>query len=100
MILFFQPLIQAIMTPIAGRFSDRIDPRYIVTIGMILSGIGVLLLAGLDTGTDLHYIAVTQVFIGLGSALFSAPNTNAIMGSVTAEEYSTSAGIVAVMRQA
>ncbi|HJK11650.1 MAG TPA: MFS transporter, partial [Methanocorpusculum sp.] len=100
MILFFQPLIQAIMTPIAGRFSDRIDPRYIVTIGMILSGIGVLLLAGLDTGTDLHYIAVTQVFIGLGSALFSAPNTNAIMGSVPAEEYSTASGIVAVMRQA
>ena len=99
MIIFFQPLIQAVMTPIAGKLSDRIDPRYIVTVGMLLSAVGVLLLAGLGLATELHYIAVTQVFIGLGSALFAAPNTNAIMGSVPEEEYSTASGIVAVMRQ-
>jgi len=100
MIVFFQPLIQAVMTPIAGKLSDRIDPRYIVTVGMVLSGFGVLLLSGLGLAADLHYIAVTQVFIGLGSALFSAPNTNAIMGAVPEDEYSTASGIVAVMRQA
>lgn len=99
MIIFFQPLIQAIMTPIAGKFSDRIDPRYIVTVGMVLSAVGVLLLAGLGLAAEVHYIAVTQVFIGLGSALFAAPNTNAIMGSVSEDEYSTASGIVAVMRQ-
>ncbi|MDU9376718.1 Riboflavin transporter RibZ [Methanocorpusculaceae archaeon Sp1] len=99
LIVFFQPLIQAIMTPIAGKFSDRVDPRYLVTLGMLLSAVGVLLLSCLAVGTDLHFIAVTQVFIGLGSALFSAPNTNAIMSSVPPAEYSTASSIVAVMRQ-
>lgn len=37
MVIFFQPLIQAVMTPVAGRVSDRVDPRYIVTGGMLLS---------------------------------------------------------------
>lgn len=99
MIIFFQPLIQAVMTPIAGKLSDKIDPRYLVTIGMLLSVVGVALIAGFGLETELHYIAITQMFIGLGSALFSAPNTNAIMGSVSAPEYSTASGIVAVMRQ-
>ncbi len=99
LIVFFQPLIQAFMTPIAGKLSDKIDPRYIVTLGMVLSAVGVLLLAGLTMQTELHYIAVTQICIGLGTSLFSAPNTNAIMGSVSQKEYSTASGTVAVMRQ-
>jgi hypothetical protein len=28
LILYFQPLIRAILTPIAGKLSDKIDPRY------------------------------------------------------------------------
>jgi len=98
-IIFFQPLIQAIMTPIAGKLSDRFDPRYLVTFGMALSAIGVTLLAGLGLTSAVSYIAITQVFIGLGSALFSAPNTNAIMSSVPQDEYSSASSIVAVMRQ-
>lgn len=98
MVIFFQPLIQAVMTPVAGRVSDRVDPRYIVTGGMLLSMVGVLLLAGLGLELDLQYIMVAQVCIGLGSALFVVPNTNAIMGSVQVSEFSAAAGIVAVMR--
>jgi EmrB/QacA subfamily drug resistance transporter len=98
-IIFFQPLIQAIMTPIAGKLSDRFDPRYLVTLGMALSAIGVILLAGLGLTSAVSYIAITQVFIGLGSALFSAPNTNAIMSAVSQNEYSSASSIVAVMRQ-
>ena len=98
-IIFFQPLIQAIMTPIAGKLSDRFDPRYLVTFGMALSAIGVILLAGLGLTAAVSYIAITQVFIGLGSALFSAPNTNAIMSAVSQNEYSSASSIVAVMRQ-
>lgn len=98
-IIFFQPLLQAVMTPIAGKLSDRFDPRYLVTFGMALSAIGVILLAGLGLTSAVSYIAVTQVFIGLGSALFSAPNTNAIMSAVPQKEYSSASSIVAVMRQ-
>ena len=98
-IIFFQPLIQAVMTPIAGKLSDRFDPRYLVTIGMGLSAVGVMLLAGLGLTSAVSYIAITQVFIGLGSALFAAPNTHAIMSSVPQREYSSASSIVAVMRQ-
>lgn len=101
LILLFQPLIQVIMTPVAGKLSDKIDPKYLVTAGMSLTVAGVLLLAGLGFMSDgfASYIAITQVFIGLGAALFAAPNTSDIMSSVPKEEYSTASGIVAVVRQ-
>lgn len=101
LIILFQPLIQAVMTPIAGKLSDKIDPKYLVTIGMSLTVVGVFLLAGLGFMTDgfAQYIALTQVFIGLGAALFAAPNTSDIMSSVPKAEYSTASGIVAVVRQ-
>lgn len=100
-ILLFQPLIQVIMTPIAGRLSDKIDPKYLVTLGMICTVTGLLLLSGLGliSGDVTGYIALTQVFIGLGAALFSAPNTYDLMDSVPPAESSTASGIVAVVRQ-
>ncbi|HJJ97006.1 MAG TPA: hypothetical protein O0X38_05155 [Methanocorpusculum sp.] len=64
---------------------------------MLLSMIGVLLLVGLGLELDLQYIMVAQVCIGLGSALFVAPNTNAIMGSVQVSEFSAAAGMVLSM---
>ncbi|MDO5843611.1 MAG: MFS transporter [Methanocorpusculum sp.] len=101
LIILFQPMIQAVMTPVSGKISDKVDPKYLVTIGMILTLVGVLLLAGLGFMSDgfASYIAITQVFIGLGAALFAAPNTSDIMSSVPKAEYSTASGIVAVVRQ-
>lgn len=101
MIILFQPLVQAVMTPIAGKLSDVINSKYLVTTGMSLTVVGILLLSGLGFvgGEYSSYIAVTQVFIGLGAALFGAPNTSMIMGSVPKEEYSGASGIVSVVRQ-
>ncbi|MEE1135656.1 MAG: MFS transporter [Methanocorpusculum sp.] len=101
MIILFQPLIQVLVTPIAGKLSDKVDAKYLVTIGMVLTVAGLILLSGLGLSMTnvAAYIAVTQVFIGLGAALFSAPNTSSIMGSVAPAEYSMASSVVSVVRQ-
>lgn len=99
-VILFQPIIQAFMTPVAGKISDKTDTKYIATAGMIMTTIGILILTGLgitSTGS-IVLIMVTQTFIGLGTAFFSAPNMSAIMGSVTPKDYSTASGIVTVAR--
>ena len=101
MIMLFQPLIQVITTPIAGKVSDKVDAKYLVTGGMVLTIIGLLILSGLGLSMTnvVGYIMITQVFIGLGAALFSAPNTSTIMGSVKPAEYSMASSVVSVVRQ-
>jgi hypothetical protein len=68
---------------------------------MVLTVAGLILLSGLGLSMTnvAAYIAVTQVFIGLGAALFSAPNTSSIMGSVAPAEYSMASSVVSVVRQ-
>ncbi|HJJ31918.1 MAG TPA: MFS transporter [Methanocorpusculum sp.] len=101
MIILFQPLVQVIVTPIAGKLSDKTDPKYLVTLGMVLTVIGLLCLSclGFFATAVFWLITVSQILIGFGAALFSAPNTATIMNSVSKKEYSTASGIVSVVRQ-
>ena len=101
LIMLFQSLIQVIFTPVTGKLADKIDPKYLATAGMALTIAGLVLLSGIGlSGADARgYIMVIQVLIGLGVALFSAPNTTTIMNSVPKQEYSTASGIIAVVRQ-
>lgn len=100
-IMLFQSLVQVIVTPIAGKLADKIDPKYLATAGMILSVAGLVLLSGIGlSGAESRgYITLIQILIGLGMALFSAPNSATIMSSVPRSEYSTASGIISVVRQ-
>jgi MFS family permease len=93
-----QPVMQAIFTPYAGRLSDRIEPQIVASCGMGLTVIGLALFAFLGEKTSLWFVAATLALHGLGFALFSSPNTNAIMGSVEKRFYGVASGIVSTMR--
>ena len=97
-ILIFQPVTQAIFSPFAGRLSDRIEPQSLSSIGMAFIAAGLLLLVFLKEETSLAYIIVCLLLLGFGIALFSSPNTNAIMSSVERTLYGVASGTTATMR--
>jgi EmrB/QacA subfamily drug resistance transporter len=98
LVLIAQPLVQMLFSPSAGRLSDRLDPGIVASAGMALTTVGLLLLAPIDAGTSLLYIVATQGLLGFGFALFSSPNTNAVMSSVTKRFYGVASGTLASMR--
>lgn len=93
-----QPVVQAIFTPYAGKLSDRVEPQRVASIGMGLTVIGLAAFAFLGEGTGLWFVVAILALHGLGFALFSSPNTNAIMGSVEKRYYGVASGIVSTMR--
>jgi MFS family permease len=99
LLLVIQPLVQAALSPLAGRLSDRIEPRTVASIGMGLTFVGLVLLAFIGAATRIVYVAGCLVFLGLGFALFVSPNTNAIMSSVERRIYGVAAAMVGTMRQ-
>jgi EmrB/QacA subfamily drug resistance transporter len=98
LILVAQPLVQTIFSPSTGRLSDRIEPRIIASIGMALTAAGLLLFSFLTQETPLWSVVLVLLMMGLGYALFSSPNTNAIMSSVERHNYGTASSMVATMR--
>jgi EmrB/QacA subfamily drug resistance transporter len=97
-ILVAQPVVMAIFSPLAGRLSDRIEPRLISSAGMTLTVLGLLLFALVGTETSEYDIIATLLVLGFGFALFSSPNMNAIMGAVDKKFFGIASGTVAVMR--
>ena len=98
LVLVAQPVMQMLFSPLAGRLSDRIEPRLIASTGMGLTAVGLLLFSFIGAGTGIGWIVAILLLMGFGFALFSSPNTNAIMGSVEKEFYGVASATVGTMR--
>ncbi|MDD5723603.1 MAG: MFS transporter [Syntrophales bacterium] len=98
LVLLTQPAVMALFSSFAGSLSDRIEPRLVASSGMGLSALGLFLFTLLGTDTPIWMVTLNLALIGLGFALFSSPNTNAIMGSVSERFYGIAASTVSTMR--
>ena len=98
LVLICQPIMQALFSPLAGRLSDRIEPAIIASLGMALTAAGLISFSFLKYSTSTIYIVASLVILGIGFALFSSPNMNAIMSSVENRYYGIASGAVATMR--
>lgn len=98
LILVAQPITMALFSPLAGRLSDKLEPRLVASIGMILTTCGLIPFIFLTEQTPVFIIVATLLFIGIGFALFSSPNTNAIMSSVEPRYYGVASASLGTMR--
>jgi len=98
LILVAQPVVQTVFSPVAGRLSDRIEPRIVATAGMSLTALGLFFFVFLTPATPLYVIVLSLMVLGLGYGLFSSPNTNAIMSSAHAKHLGIASGMNATMR--
>ena len=98
LILLARPIFQAILSPIGGTLSDKIDHRIITTTGVGFGLIGLILLTFLGSETSLILIILSLIFGGIGFGLFSSPNANSIMSAVPKESYGVASALVGTMR--
>ncbi|MBU1368184.1 MAG: MFS transporter [Bacteroidetes bacterium] len=97
-ILVAQPVMMALFSPLAGRLSDKIQPRFLTTLGMSMCTIGLLAFAFLTNTSPLWLIVVELIWVGIGFALFSSPNMNTIMSAVDRNNYGIASGTAATGR--
>lgn len=97
-ILIAQPVVMALFSPIAGRLSDKIEPQKVASIGMALTTVGLGFFTLLSKDTSIIYIISGLMILGFGFALFSSPNTNAVMSSVEKKYYGVASGILGAAR--
>jgi MFS family permease len=98
LILIIQPVLMALLSPIAGRLSDKIEPRLIASVGMAFTTVGLAMLIFLNQDTNLTFIFISLIILGVGFGFFSSPNTNAVMSSVEKRSYGVASGTLGTMR--
>ena len=97
-ILIAAPAMQALISPFAGRLSDRFEPQIISSIGMSLTVLGLVLLIFLNIQTSIEYVFLCLILLGIGFALFSSPNVNATMSAVENRFYGIASATLGTMR--
>ena len=97
-ILVAQPLMMTILSPFAGKLSDKIEPRKLATAGMLISAIGLFILAFIGQQTPVYMMVAVLILMGAGFGIFSSPNMNTIMSSVEKKQLGIASGTSATMR--
>lgn len=98
LILMAQPITMALVSPISGRISDRVDPGKVASLGMFVTATGLFMLTFIEQDTGMTKIFLNLILLGVGFAMFSSPNMNAIMNSVEKTDYGFASGVVGSMR--
>ncbi len=98
LVLVTQPLTQAFFSAISGKFSTKTSPAAVATTGMGLTATGLFFLIWLDAASGVPYVIAVSVLLGIGIALFAAPNNDSILSAVAPEHYGTVSGMLGTLR--
>jgi EmrB/QacA subfamily drug resistance transporter len=98
LIMISQPLAMTLLSPLAGKLSDKRNPGVIASSGMAMTALGLILLCFITIDTPFYIIALLLLLMGIGFALFSSPNSNAIMSSVEKRHLGVASAAVGTMR--
>lgn len=88
-----------LVAPIAGKLSDRIGSRWLMTGGMTLLGIQLLYYSTLGTTATFWDLLPALLIGGVGMSLTMTPSAAAIIGSVPTDTAGVGSAVMNSMRQ-
>ncbi len=83
----------AILSPVAGRLSDRIGFKTPVYAGLTIMLLAVLFLSTFGAGASAVVVALGMLGVGVGFAFTNSPNVNAAAAALLPEETGVGLGI-------
>jgi MFS family permease len=84
--------------PIAGRLSDKIGPRPLMTIGLLLNAISLFWQGHLSVDTPYSMLLGAFVLMGLGMGLIMSPMSTAAMNAVDPTKAGVASGVLSMSR--
>jgi EmrB/QacA subfamily drug resistance transporter len=91
-------LVIIVAGPIAGRLTDRIGPRPLMTIGLLLTAGSLFWQGHLAVDTPYGFLVGAFVLMGLGIGLVMSPMSAAAMNAVAPQKAGVASGILSMSR--
>jgi EmrB/QacA subfamily drug resistance transporter len=93
-------LVTFVVSPYAGKASDRIGPERLCMVGGMLVALGYVAMFLINPASGPLIILVPMALFGAGTGLFFSPNNALILGSVPPARAGMASGLIGTMRQA
>jgi DHA2 family multidrug resistance protein len=97
-VVAWQGVFAVVMSPLVGKLSGRMDPRLLVSVGVLWLAFSALLRTNWTANTDYWTLAIPHLLNGFGLPLFFVPITIATLSSVEPRETASAAGLQSFMR--
>jgi DHA2 family multidrug resistance protein len=92
-------IIQGFMSPIAGRLSDKINPKIPIVIGVLLLALSFYLNSYLSFLTERHAVMISLYIRGFSMGLMFTPLSTISLSGVPREKMAQASGIFNIIRQ-
>jgi EmrB/QacA subfamily drug resistance transporter len=91
-------VLTSIVGPLSGRLADKIGGAIPATVGLVLQGAALVLLALLSPTTPYWILALALSLMGIGGGLFWSPNTSTTMGAAPRNRLGVASATLNTMR--
>lgn len=98
LLMVFNVVGVAILSPLSGWFSERMGSRVIATAGLTIMALAFFFLGSLGPGSSTVRVVLGLVLVGTGLGLFQTPNNYSVMSSVPANRLGIASSFVATVR--
>jgi DHA2 family multidrug resistance protein len=92
-------LAMALLMPVAGRFYNRLGPRVLVGVGLVITAYGFWTIADLTTAVGMSDIIWPQIWQGVGFSLIFVALSTAALATIPKPQMTQATGLYNVVRQ-
>jgi EmrB/QacA subfamily drug resistance transporter len=87
-------VVGGLVSPYAGKLSDKFGARIVASIGLGIEGLGFVVYAFLGPGSPSLLVILGSVLTGIGSSAFYPANNSAVMSSASPEAFGIASGLL------
>lgn len=98
LIMMVQPLIMAVISPLAGNLSDKIGSELLSFLGLLIMGISFVFMSSLNQYSLIVKIIIYIVVLALGQSLFQPSNNSLIMSTVKKSQLGIAGSVNSLVR--
>jgi EmrB/QacA subfamily drug resistance transporter len=91
-------LLLVVMGPLAGRLTDKVGARPLLTLGLVIVSAAILIQAGIGVHTSYLRLLPGFVLMGIGIGLVMSPMSTAAMNSVDRTKAGAASGVLSMNR--
>jgi MFS transporter, DHA2 family, multidrug resistance protein len=96
--VFISGVAMFLAAPVAGRLTDKVDPRYMLAFGFVCVAISNWWISYVTTDWDYWELLIPQIFRGVGLMCAIIPITNISLGTLPPEVVKNASGLFNLMR--
>jgi EmrB/QacA subfamily drug resistance transporter len=90
---------QLVTSVIAGRLSERVPTRWLIGPGLLLVGVGLIVMTGLNGDSNWTHLIPGFIVAGLGGGLVNPPLASTAIGVVSPDKAGMASGVNSTFRQ-